>query len=72
MSRHLNFAKRGLLATHLPLVLTAGEEGGNPITEIIVGPSRHKEVSAQSVKSLLQKLNLDIPASASAIPFQTT
>lgn len=44
-----------------------------PITEIIVGPSRHKDVSALTVAVLLNKMGYtQVPVYQSVIPYQTT
>lgn len=68
--------KQSLMSRHLPLVYpvpgTATESRRLPITEIVVGPSRHKELSSMSVRTFMQQKGYSVPVSVSTIPFQTT
>jgi len=63
--------KATLLARHLPLDLR--REGRMPLAKVLVGPSRHKEISKVSVGDLLHKLGYNPAiASVSQVPFQST
>jgi hypothetical protein len=69
--------KQSLMARHLPMIYplhgNATQSCRLPITEIIVGPSRHKEISAVSVRTFMQQKGYpDVLVSVSKIPFQTT
>jgi Protein of unknown function (DUF2971) len=69
--------KQSLMSIHLPLVFPPPTSATHstllPIMEVMVGPSRHKEVSRVSVDVLLrQRGYINIPVSMSSIPFQTT
>jgi hypothetical protein len=69
--------KSNLISRHLPLGFTSefGEPPSVklPIKEILVGPSRHKEISAVSVHTLLRQKGYDsVAVNVSAIPFQST
>jgi hypothetical protein len=70
---HLQFRqKQSLMSRHFPLVFCPSNT--LPIVEVMVGPSRHKEISRISVETLLRQKGY--PASdqvtMSDIPFQTT
>jgi hypothetical protein len=73
---HLRYRqRRSMMARHLPLRLPAtGHADTNylPITHIRVGPSPHREVSAQSIRHLLATLGYQhsVSVETSAIPFQ--
>jgi hypothetical protein len=68
--------KQTLMSRHLPLVFppinhpTPSQK--LPIVEVMVGPSRHKEISRISVDALLRQKGYAVPVTISAIPFQTT
>ncbi len=69
--------KQSLMSLHLPLIfpplLSATQSSLLPITEVMVGPSRHKEQSRLSVELLLrQKGYSNAVVSLSEIPFQNT
>jgi hypothetical protein len=66
--------KNALMARHLPLAFQASDNESSklPISEVLVGPSRYKEISRKSVEALLQKYGYSVPVSLSQIPFQTT
>jgi hypothetical protein len=69
--------KQSLMSRHLPMIYpvagAATESRRLPVHEILVGPSRHKEISAVSVKTFMgQKGYAHVPVSVSKIPFQTT
>lgn len=69
--------KSSLMSRHLPLSFSSefGESPSVrlPIKEILVGPSRHKEISAVSVHTLLRQKGYDsVQVGVSAIPFQST
>lgn len=64
------------MSRHLPIAYPSSD--GAPlkrlaITEIMVGPSRHKEISAYSVSALLKQKGYEaVAVSVSPIPFQAT
>ena len=63
--------KQTLLARHLPLDLCVGDR--MPLVKVIVGPSRHKDVSRISVGDLLKKHEYDPDlAGLSKVPFEMT
>lgn len=69
--------KSSLISRHLPLAFASefGESPSDrlPIKEILVGPSRHKEISAVSVHTLLRQKGYDsVSVEVSTIPFQST
>jgi hypothetical protein len=69
--------KSSLISRHLPLTFNSefGESPSKrlPIKEILVGPSRYKEISAVSVHTLLRQQGYDsVAVNVSAIPFQST
>jgi hypothetical protein len=69
--------KQTLMSRHLPLIFPppnyATQSRLLPINEVMVGPSRHKEISRVSVECLLrQKGYPTIPVTMSKIPFQMT
>jgi hypothetical protein len=69
--------KQMLMSRHLPMIYpvlgTATESRRLPINEIIVEPSRHKELSAVSIRIFMnQKGYNNLPVSVSKIPFQIT
>jgi hypothetical protein len=70
--------KGTLLARHLPLLLPSGSSSAEqqrlPINSIVVGPARHKAVSAISVAVLLKKHGYppDLPVYTTGIPYQLT
>jgi len=66
--------KNNLLARHLPIACSVDGSTTSqlPIREIMVGPSRHKEISAVTVRSLLKKCGYDsVNVSLSEVPFQS-
>ena len=74
----LRFRQKGsLMSIHMPLVfpptISATQSTQLPIMEVMVGPSRHKEISRLSVDVLLRQRGYKgVPVSMSSIPFQTT
>ena len=68
--------KSFVLARHFPLTFGPIEDPKHlPIREILIGPSRHKGISRQSVLSLLCRHGYpthDIEVNTSKIPFQST
>jgi hypothetical protein len=63
--------KTTLMARHLPLTFTGHPL--LPITQVRVGPSRHKEITRISVDTLLRQKGYDAGlVTASAVPFQLT
>jgi hypothetical protein len=74
---HLRFKqKETLMARHLPLVFpppaAATPSRVLPIGEVIIGPSRHKEITRVSVDSFMRQRGYTVPVSISEIPFQMT
>jgi hypothetical protein len=75
---HLRFRqKQALMSRHLPLIFPppnyATQSKLLPIMEVMVGPSRHKEISRVSVETLLrQKGYPAVAVTMSKIPFQLT
>lgn len=54
------------------LELGSGEPNSLPIAEVIIGPGRHPDLTAQSVRQFLEHHNYsDIDVSASKVPFRT-
>lgn len=67
--------KQSLMSMHLPLFFPPSTDVKSsllPIVEVMVGPSRHKEVSRLSAQILLQQNGYIAPVTMSAIPFQNT
>ena len=68
--------KEPLLSRHLPLIFPppnyATQSRLLPIAEVMVGPSRHKEISRVSVDTLLRQKGYQVPVTVSKIPFQLT
>src|SRR6516162_523469 len=69
--------KQTLMSRHLPLIFPppnyATQSQLLPIMEVMVGPSRHKEISRVSVDTFLrQKGYSAVPVTMSNIPFQLT
>jgi hypothetical protein len=67
--------KQSLMSRYLPLSFGNQSQGTQrlPLAAVIVGPSRHKEISRVSVDTLLrQKGYTSIPIYLSEIPFQST
>ncbi len=69
--------KKTLLSRYLPLShpqVAASRSPLLPIAEVKIGPSRHKELSAVSVRTLLRQLGYGslAPVTLSEIPFQET
>jgi hypothetical protein len=67
--------KASLMARHLPLSFPPPADPDSkmlPIVEVIVGPSRHMEVSAVSVSTLMHQKGYNVPVTNSSIPFQMT
>ena len=68
--------KQSLMSLHLPLLFPPPASATShsnmlPIQEIMVGPSRHKEVSRVSVELFMrQKGYFAVPVTVSTIPFQ--
>jgi hypothetical protein len=76
-AKMIYLAKRTLLSRHLPISYcahgTVADRKILPIKEIMVGPSRHREVSRVSVGDLLRTYGYDdskVPVTVSDIPFQ--
>jgi hypothetical protein len=65
--------KATLMSRHLPLVFPWAVSHTLPIVEVIVGPSRHKQITRISVDTLLrQKGYNNVPVSVSQSPYQMT
>jgi hypothetical protein len=67
--------KQSLMSMHLPLFFppsTDVKSSRLPIIEVMVGPSRHKEISRLSAQVLLTQNGYSVPVTVSEIPFQTT
>ena len=69
--------KQTLMSRHLPLIFPppnyATKSQLLPIMEVMVGPSRHKEISRISVETLLRHRGYPaVPVTVSKIPFQMT
>ena len=63
--------KATLLARHIKMKMTNGEPPLMPLTGVLVGPSRHKDVSLVGVGDLLKKHGYDNnTARKSDVPFQ--
>ena len=67
--------KSTLMSRHLPLIFpppTATHSRMLPIARIMVGPSRHKEITKVSVDTLLRQNGYYVPVDTSIIPFHQT
>jgi hypothetical protein len=68
--------KETLMSRHLPLIFPplnyATQSQLLPIAEVMVGPSRHKEISRVSVETFLRQKGYLVPVTVSKIPFQMT
>jgi len=67
--------KNALMARHLPLSFPPPPVPDSkmlPIVEVLVGPSRHMEVSRVSVDTFMRQRHYDVPVTKSRIPFQMT
>jgi hypothetical protein len=68
--------KQTMMSRHLPLVYPPPNHATSchqlPIAEVMVGPSRHKEISRISVDTLLRQKGYTVPVTTSAVPFQMT
>lgn len=66
--------KQSLMSRHLPLAFppTEGAAGMLPIVEVIVGPSRHKELSRASVEEFMRQKGYRVPVTTSMVPYQET
>jgi len=68
--------KKSMMTRHLPLIFPRGGEAWVPrlpITKIIVGPCRHREITRISVDTLLRKMGYGTgKVTASQRPFQET
>jgi hypothetical protein len=68
--------KETLMSRHLPLIFPppnwATRSQLLPIAEVMVGPSRHKEISRVSVETLLRQKGYQVPVTVSKAPFQLT
>jgi Protein of unknown function (DUF2971) len=68
--------KETLMSRHLPLIFPPPNYAIRsqllPIAEVMVGPSRHKEISRVSVETLLRQKGYQGPVTVSKIPFQLT
>jgi Protein of unknown function (DUF2971) len=64
--------RSSMMTQHVPLRLMIGEDGHPrlPITGIVVGPSRHKEISKISVNDLLRTHGYTARASLTQIPYR--
>ena len=74
---HLQFRQKAtLMSRHLPLVFplvgAATPSRVLPIIEVMVGPSRHKEITRVSVDAFMRQRGYTVPVSISEIPFQMT
>lgn len=74
----LQFRQRhSLMSRHLPLAFPPPALAAHmlPIAEVMVGPSRHKEISRTSVDAFMRQKGYpqqSVPVSISSVPFQTT
>jgi hypothetical protein len=68
--------KETLMSRHLPLIFPPANYATQsrllPIAEVMVGPSRHKEISRVSVETFLRQKGYQVPVTVSKIPFQLT
>ena len=68
--------KQTLMSRHLPLIFPpptyAAQSQLLPTMEVMVGPSRHKEISRVSVETFLRQKGYLVPVTVSTIPFQMT
>jgi hypothetical protein len=67
--------KTSLMARHLPLAFQPSVNPDSkmlPIVGVMVGPSRHMEVSKISVAALMEKEGYKVWVTSSRIPFQMT
>lgn len=64
--------RSSMMTQHVPLRLMMGDDGHPvlPITGIVVGPSRHKEISKISVNDLLRTHGYTARASLTTIPYR--
>ncbi len=73
---HMRYLQRSSMMTqHVPLrLMMRGDKPCLPLKGIVVGPSRHKEVSKISVADLLRThgySNQDVPVTLTEIPYRT-
>jgi hypothetical protein len=66
--------KETLMSRHLPLIFPPPNYATRsqllPIAEVMVGASRHKEISRVSVETLLRQKVYQVPVTVSKAPFQ--
>jgi Protein of unknown function (DUF2971) len=64
--------KHSMMTRHIPIVFPEDEQGRSrlPISSVMVGPSRHKEVSVVSVGDLLAAYDYKVPISETDIPYR--
>jgi hypothetical protein len=67
--------RSSMMTQHVPLqLMMLDEEPCLPLKGIVVGPSRHKEVSRISVADLLRTHGYstqDVPVTTTSIPYRT-
>jgi len=66
--------EQSLMSRHLPLAFPPPSVAADllPVVEVMVGPSRYKEISRASVDALMRQKGYSVPVSTSMIPFQIT
>ena len=68
--------KQSLMSLHLPLAFPPSYMTTQalllPITEVMVGPGRHKDQSRLGAEMLMRQRGYNVPVTVSDIPFQTT
>jgi hypothetical protein len=72
ISRKRYLQRSSMMTQHVPLRLMMGDDGHPclPVTGIIVGPSRHKEISKISVNDLMRTYGYSARASLTTIPYR--
>jgi hypothetical protein len=64
--------RSSMMTQHVPLRLMMSDDGHTclPVTGIVVGPSRHKEISKISVNDLMRTHGYSARASLTTIPYR--
>jgi hypothetical protein len=72
ISRKRFLQRSSMMSQHVPLRLMMRNDGSPclPITRVVVGPSRHKEISKISVNDLMRTYGYTARASLTAIPYR--
>jgi len=72
ISRKRFLQRSSMMTQHVPLRLMMRNDGSPclPVTGIVVGPSRHKEISKISVNDLMRTYGYTARASLTAIPYR--